>query len=147
MPKLKRKHFVKHVPPKILWQMRIFACIFALMLGVVLYDIWIGVIGLLLVLFALGIGTVIGLISSRMSHLTWDKDSAKVVSRFDTLGIFILVGYILISVFRNKVVGLFIHGPAVGAFSFSLIAATMLGRVIGMRNSIHGILHDEGIIK
>jgi hypothetical protein len=145
MPKLKRKHLVKHVPKKILWQMRIFATVFAVMFGVVLYDIWIGVIGFLLACLALGIGIFVGMVSSRMSHLSWDKDSAKIVSRFDALGILILICYILLSVFRNRIVGIFIHGPALGAVSFSLIGATMLGRVIGMRNSIHGILRDEGI--
>ena len=147
MPKLKRKHFQKHVPNKILWQMRIFAIVFAVMLGVVLYDIFTGIIGVILALIGLAIGTGIGMVSSRMSHLSWDKDGQKVVSRFDTLGIIILVCYILISVFRNRLVGIFIHGPALGAFSFSLIAATMLGRVIGTRNSIYGILRDEGILK
>lgn len=147
MSKLKRKHFFKHVPTKILWQMRIFTIIFAVMLGVVIYDIWTGLIGVLLVGLALTIGILIGMVSSRMSHLSWDKDGQKVVSRFDAIGIVILIGYILLSVFRTKIVGFFIHGPALGAFSFSIIAATMLGRVIGIRNSIYGILHDEGIIR
>lgn len=144
---MKREQYRKHVPTKILWQMRIFIIVFVIMLGVVLYDVVTGIIGLGLAFIALLIGTVIGMVSSRMSHLSWDHDGQRIVSRYDFVGILILAGYISLSVFRTRIVGVFIHGPSVGAFSFALIGATMLGRIIGTRNSIQGILRDEGVIK
>jgi hypothetical protein len=146
MPRLKRKHLIKHTTPKILWQLRIFGLVSLIMFGIVGYDILTDVIGVSLAIVGLIIGLVVGIISSRMSHLSWDKDGQRVVSRYDAVGVIILIGYISLSVFRNRLVSLFLQGPQVTAFSFSLIAATMLGRVIGTRNGIHGILRDEGII-
>lgn len=47
-------------------------------------------------------GVVIGVGASRMSRLSWDESEAKVIGNIDALGAVILLAYVLLTVFRGK---------------------------------------------
>jgi hypothetical protein len=116
------------------------------MLGVVLYDIFQKTLPLEFATFGILIGLVLGIISARRYHLSWDKDAKKIVSRLDLIGIIILVLYIGFVIVRSKLIGIFVQGPVVGAVSFSITAGVMIGRVVGTRNAIIEILREREII-
>lgn len=141
-----KKKLKKHVDKKILVRARIYLLIFLIMIVLLVRDVLLETIGIPSVLLALGFGLVVGVVASRMFHLSWSRDGKKVIARLDTLGIVILVCYILFSFFRNDFLMNFVHGPVVGAMSMALISGSFLGQLIGMRNGIKGILQEEGII-
>jgi hypothetical protein len=96
---------------------------------------------------ALGLiaGIGIGIISSRMFHISWNKDAEKVISRLDIYGIIILILYIAFELSREKVVGYFTHDVEVGTVGFAVLAGIMLGRVMGTRGKIIQVLKKQKI--
>jgi len=71
-----------------------------------------------------------------MFIIHWHDERAKVVSRFDTIGIFVMLLYVAFSVSRTWLFGHWIHGSVLTAFTYSILAGVMIGRIIGMRLKI-----------
>ena len=140
-----RKH-THHIDKKLKFRLRLYSIISLVMLGIVLYEIFIKIIPLPFAVVGIFIGLFLGIISARMYHLAWSKDAKKIVSRLDTVGIIILVCYIAFVIVRSKLIGYFVAAPIVGAVSFSITAGIMIGRVIGTRNAIIEILKEREII-
>jgi uncharacterized protein (DUF697 family) len=140
-----RKH-VHHIDKKLKFRVRLYSLISLVMLGIVLYEIFIKIIPLPFAAIGIFIGLFLGIISARMYHLSWDKDAKKIVSRLDVIGIIILVFYMAFVIVRSKLIGYFVAAPMVGAVGFSITAGIMIGRVIGTRNAIMEILKEREII-
>jgi hypothetical protein len=116
------------------------------MFGIVFYEIFINILPLEFAVVGILVGLVVGIISARRYHLSWDHDAKKIVSRLDLIGIIILVLYIGFVIVRSKLIGIFVQGPVVGAVSFSITAGVIIGRVVGTRNAIIEILREREII-
>ncbi len=110
-----------------------YSVVFVIMLGIAVYNVARGDLSLWL-----GIG--VGLVISRMFRLSWDEESSTVISRIDWLGGAILAAYVLFALFRNRLFSHWVSGPALAAFTLSLVAGTMLGRVFGTVRGIRRIL-------
>ena len=116
------------------------------MLGIAAYEIFIKILPLPFAVAGIFLGLFGGIISARMYHLSWSKDAKKIVSRLDTVGIIILVCYLVFVLIRSRLIGYFVAAPMVGAVGFSTTAGIMIGRVIGTRNAIIEILKEREII-
>lgn len=145
MVRFSRGRHTKHIDTKLRNRLRLYFAISLVLLMVVLYDVFTQVMPLLYALIGLVIGGGMGLIASRMFHLSWDRDGRKIVSRMDIFGIIILMLYILTSLFRRSVIGYFVHGPAITGVTFALLTGIMFGRVFGMRGRIIRILKDRHV--
>lgn len=145
MGKKHTKDFSHHIDKRLQMRLRIYFIIAAVLLCIVIYNIGKGDINFFAAVGALVTGAFIGIITSRMFHLSWDKDARKVVSRLDMFGGVVLVLYILFEVFRDRIVGLLIHGPEVAAASFTVLAGVMIGRVLGTRGRIRTILKEQSV--
>jgi len=147
MPKRKplRKH-AHHVDKKLKLRLRLYALIALVMLGIVLYEMFIKILPLLFAVVGIFVGLFIGIISARMRHLSWDHDAKQIVSRLDVVGVIILVLYMAFVIVRSRLIGYFVVAPMVGAVGFSITAGVMIGRVIGTRNAIIEILREREII-
>lgn len=142
-----KKKYHKHIDKKILLRARIFALIFLVMLALLIHDFILGIISFPFLLAGISLGLTLGILASRMFNLSWDKDSKKIISNLDNLGILILVFYILFSFFRNDLITFFVHGPMVGSISLATLTGSFFGQLVGMRNGIKGIFKAEGLIK
>jgi hypothetical protein len=142
-----KKKLAQHIDKKILMRFRIFALISLVFFGILGWDLYRGTITLPLLVVAFAVGIGIGIIASRMNHLSWDHDGKKVVGRIDRIGAGVLVLYIIFAFFRTKIVGVFIHGPMLGTVTVAVMGGLFIGQIIGARNGVRGILKDEGIIK
>lgn len=89
------------------------------------------------------IGILIGIIVTRVQHISWDENSQKVISRLDTYGLVILICYGIFEFFRKSVVSYFIHGPVVISASFAILAGIMIGRVLGIRGKIKSVIEKN----
>ncbi len=146
MPKL-RKKISQHVDKSILMRFRIFAVVSLVFIGILGWDLFQQTITFPLLVVAVAVGIVVGMVASRMYHLSWDRDGKKVVGRLDKIGITVLVFYIIFAIFRQKLVGIFIHGPMLGTVTIAVMGGLFIGQIIGTRNGVRGILRGEGIIK
>ena len=91
------------------------------------------------------IGLIIGLSVSRIFIISWDGKAGQVISKFDAVGIILLVMYIVFEIFRTKIVGYFVNRHSVFAVSFAILAGIMYGRFLGIRGKIRQIFEEEGI--
>jgi hypothetical protein len=133
-----------NIDPRLRTRLRLYGIIFLVMLVVIIVDVVRNLISIPLALLALAIGTVIGLLLGRMYRLSWDEIETKVIARIDWLGGIILVLYILFAIFRNRLFGQWVTGAALGAFTLSLTAGTMLGRVVSTSSGIRRVLAAWG---
>jgi hypothetical protein len=140
-----RKELGKFIHKRIITRLWLYFGISAVLLGVVIYNILKNHIGLGLPLVGLVAGVTMGIVFSRINKLSWDQGAAQVISRMDTFGIVLLVVYIVFEVFREHLVGYFVHGPSLFAVSFAVLAGVMYGRVLGMRGRIRQIFRDQNI--
>jgi hypothetical protein len=146
MPKKPLRKHGHHIDKKLRFRLRLYSIISLVMLGIVLYEIFIKILPLEFAVVGIFIGLFLGVISARMYHLSWNHDAKKIVSRLDVVGVIILVVYIAFVIVRSKLIGYFVAAPVVGAVSFSITAGVMLGRVVGTRNAIIEILRERELI-
>lgn len=116
-----------------------------IMIGISTYNIVITGRGLVLSITAFLLGILGGLIASRILKISWDEELNQVISRFDTIGITILVFYTLFEIFRNTIVARFVEGPVVFTVSSALLAGLMYGRSTGMHRNIRHIFEAKDI--
>lgn len=134
-----------HIDRKLIFRLRIFLVIVLVLTCLMLYDVLQGIIDIQLAFGGFLLGLFLGFIASRMFIIHWHEDNAKVVSRLDAIGVTILLFYMVISLSRTWIFEHWIHGSTLTAFTFSILAGIMLGRLLGMLFKIRTILLDRGI--
>src|SRR5665811_712188 len=135
----------KHIDRKLIFRIRIFYVIGIILTGLMLYDVLEGIIGIELSLGGFLLGVFLGFIATRMFIIHWHDEKAKVVSRLDTIGIVIMLLYAAFSASRAWLFGHWIHGSVLTAFTYSILAGVMIGRIVGMRWKIKNILSEQSI--
>jgi hypothetical protein len=143
--KMKDHPAKKHIDRKLIFRLWIFFGIVLVLTGLVLYDVIQGIIDIELAFGGFLLGLFLGYITSRIFIIHWHEDNAKVVSRLDAIGATILLIYMAISLSRTWIFEHWIHGSMLTAFTFSILAGIMLGRLLGMLLKIRTILLDRGI--
>lgn len=139
------RHHSHHIDKRLRFRLRIYFLIAAILIGILFFNVFRGSLRLDFGILGLLAGCGIGIISSRMFHISWSHDAKKVVSRLDMFGIGILILYILFEIFREKIVGYFTHDIQVGTVGFAVLAGIMFGRVLGTRGKIIKILKQQKV--
>ncbi len=117
------------------------------MFAVVASDIARGTLSLNWAFISFITGTAIGLISSRIFRLSWDKSKQSVMSRIDTTGWIVLVSYIAFEIARAYVVQERISGSGMGiAITFAFVASAFLSRVYSLRIRIIKVLKQNQVL-
>ena len=147
MPLSKRKEVGRFVHKKLLFRLRRLAIIFLIITGVLIYELSHHYIAGYLALFGFMLGMVIGLlVSRRMHNISWDAETNKAVTKMDRLGIIILVLYLLFAISRHWILSHWLQGYALTAFSLSVAAGGMLGRLWNTRQKIRKVLKQAGFL-
>lgn len=141
-----RTAFAKeHIHEKLIRRLKIFIIMFVGMLGFIVYDVIRHGFDPLIIICGFILGIIIGALAGRMFNIQWHKETEKVVANLDTGGIIILVIYIAFSIFRQNILGVWIHGPVLATFSFSLATGAILGRILSINVRIRNVLNSQGI--
>lgn len=147
MPKINLRHaHAKHVDKKLRFRLRIYILISLILIGIFVHNIWQGTLRWDLGLLGLGAGITIGIVTSRMFHVSWNHDAKKVVSQMDIFGIFILIMYIAFEISRDRAVDYVTHGFQVGTIGFAILAGIMFGRVIGTSGQILKVMREQNVL-
>lgn len=144
MSKTLRNH-AHHIDNRLRFRFRLYFLIATILIGILVYNIIRGTLRPDFGFIGLAMGMVIGIIASRMYHISWSHDAKKIVSKLDIYGIGILVFYIAFEIFREKIVGYFTHDFQVGTVGFAVLAGIMFGRVLGTRGKIIEILKEQKV--
>lgn len=135
----------KHIDRKLIFRIRIFYVIGIILTGLMLYEVLEGIIGIELSIGGFLVGLFLGFIATRMFIIHWHEEKAKVVSRFDSIGIVVMLLYVAFSASRTWLFGHWIQGSILTAFTYSILAGVMIGRLVGMRLKIKNILSEQCI--
>ena len=147
MPISKRKEVARFVHKKLIFRVRRLAVVFLIITGILIYEISQDYIAGYLAAAGFLIGLVIGImVSRRMHNISWDTEATKAVTKMDTLGIIILIIYILFAVSRRWIFSHWLEGHALTAFTLSVSAGGMFGRLYYTRQKIREVLKKEGFL-
>jgi len=142
----KNKHARKFVERKLVIRLYIFFVILVLLLGIIMYEIGNEYIPLSKTVSAFSIGVLTGVVFSRRKKIFWQEETAMVIARMDSIGIILLVVYVAYIIFRHEWLAHWFYGHELTAFSFSLAACAMAGRVFNIRRQIRRILKRKKIL-
>ncbi len=123
--------------------LQILAVVYSVLILVTIYHLFTTHVVWWQMALCIAIGLAVGIVTSRMMKIDWDKDQEKVVGRIDVYGAIILVLFILFEVFRTRIVELFASNGSIGTLSLLLLAFTLYGRILGMVKRILAIAREN----
>ncbi len=138
-----KKHYTKYVHKSLQVRFGIYVIVSALLLIVFIVRIVLSRINVFLPVGGFLAGGLLGIFLTRIYKIDWDENANKVMFRLDLYSIIILILYIVFEIYREKIVEQFVNGPAVAITSFSVLTGIIIGRVLGMRRKIIGILEEN----
>ncbi len=142
-----RKYDADRMDRKLRKQLRIFLVIYAVMTGVVIYDVFRDHIDPLWAVAGFVAGILLGYILKRVNVLSIDPESGTVLGRIDLIGGVLLALYLLFIVVRNELFDDWITDRrALAIFTLSITAGAMLGRVLFTLHGVRGVLDAAGIL-
>ena len=139
------KPHVHRLDKKLRFRLRLYFLLSLILILILIFNIVRGALRFDFGIISLFAGLAIGIVSARMFKISWNKDADQIVSRLDIFGGVILIFYIVLEVFRTKIVGYFTHGTEITAVSLALFAGIMFGRVLGMRGKIIEVLKEQHV--
>ncbi|MDB4270534.1 hypothetical protein N9896_00425 [bacterium] len=81
-------------------------------------------------------GLIIGFVVSRIHKITWDEDGEVIITKIDSVGLLILLGYVSFIFFKNRILEDIVHLHNIGTISMAVLSGTMLGHAIALRKRI-----------
>ena len=136
----------KYVQKKLVFRLRRFAVVLIILVVIISYDIFTLIINPLLALVGIGMGSAIGSFVGRYANIHWHEETGKVIAKLDRTGIVVLILSLSFSLTRRWIFSHWIHGAALPAFSSSVAAGVMTGRLIIIRKQVREILRNKGIL-
>lgn len=141
-----RRSSLRHLHRRLRWQLAFYLLLTLIFCGLSVYHTIIEDVSAAYALSGFFCGGLIGVVFSRIQHISWDHEAQCVIGRFDAVGFGLLIVYIIFEIMRTRIVELFTHGPSVIVTSFAILAGVMIGRVLGIRGEIHDVLRDKKAI-
>jgi lysylphosphatidylglycerol synthetase-like protein (DUF2156 family) len=136
----------KYVERKLIRRLWIFFVVFTVLAGVIAYEVSQDYLEGAACVGAIMLGMLIGAVFVRRKRIYWEEETSTIIASMDRIGIGILVVYVFFVVSRHILLHNWLHGRQLTAFSLSLTAGAMLGRLLSIRSQIRQILKDRKII-
>lgn len=130
---------------KIIKRLKGYRGIALILLAAVAIEVILGYFDLFLALLGILAGVVIGILSNRIFHLHWDEDSQQVISNMDRLGVLVLLLYLLVVIYRRFFLENYFEGAPLLILTLSIIAGTMIGRLLTTIVLVKKILRSLGL--
>jgi hypothetical protein len=123
----------------------IFAVGGIILLGLIGYDIAIGIISWEIGIISLIVGLLIGYIYGRLARVRLHETTQQVVMQYDIITYVIIAGYIVLSYFRDILLSDYLSGAALEAVSLALVSGILIGRIFGLNIAILKLLRQKPI--
>ncbi len=142
MKKINKQILQKYLDRRLFTRLRLLTILSLIMLVIIAFEVLENKFNIPLALSGILLGLVVGIIASRMYHLSWDEETSKVIGRIDWIGAIILLLYIIFMIARILLLGYLVQGAPLFTTTLSITAGAMMGRIVGTRHGIHKILKD-----
>ena len=144
---LKKKSPREFLDKRLFTRLRILTALFIVMFVASVYEVAFEGFYILYAIISIIIGVGVGIIASRMYHLSWDDETHKVVSNMDRLGAIIFIFYMIFMISRSIVVGYWAEGTTYMGIIISITAGVTFGRISGTKHTLTRIKSDLESIK
>ena len=114
-------------------------------LVIVTIEVILGYFSLFLAIVGILSGVVIGILSNRIFHLHWDDESQLVISNVDRIGVVVILLYLVVVIYRRFFLGGYFEGTPLLLLTLSIIAGTMIGRLLTTIVLVRRILRNLGL--
>ncbi|QUH23460.1 hypothetical protein HYG87_06645 [Methanobacterium alkalithermotolerans] len=114
-------------------------------LVIVTIEVILGYFSLFLAIVGILSGVVIGILSNRIFHLHWDDESQLVISNVDRIGVVVILLYVVVVIYRRFFLGGYFEGTPLLLVTLSIIAGTMIGRLLTTIVLVRRILRNLGL--
>lgn len=141
-----RSSAAEFVDDRLIKRLRIYLIIMVIMLIVVFFEVAMGIFSISWALGSILIGFGVGVLISRIYHLSWDDETSHVIGQMDKIGAVILLFYLVFIFTRTYYLGHWVQGAPLLALIFSITAGTMLGRVMSTERGIKKIIKAANIL-
>jgi hypothetical protein len=131
----------------LVFKLRRLAVFLVIMASIMIFNIYKGYINPFLAIAGILAGFLIGTVLGKYSNIHWHEETSKVVSKWNTITVIILIIYLAFTFSKRWILEHWIHGHALTAFSFSLACGVIAGRIVSIRKQIRGILKERGLLK
>ncbi len=135
-----------HVDLRLKKRLETYLVFILIMVVVIIYEVFTGVF---MVSWAIGgilIGFGVGILASRMYHLSWDDETNMVIGHIDKIGAVILICYLIFIFTRTYFLSQWVQGAPLTALILSLTTGTLLGNMMSTERSIRKILKTLNIL-
>lgn len=135
-----------HVDLRLKKRLETYLVFILIMVVVIIYEVFTGVF---MVSWAIGgilIGFGVGILASRMYHLSWDDETNMVIGHIDKIGAVILICYLIFIFTRTYFLQQWVQGAPLTAMILSLTTGTLLGNMMSTRRGIRKILKTLNIL-
>lgn len=136
----------KHVHNRILFQFVVFIALTVILSTVVTIDMLREQMNALWVIGSLIAGVLIGIAAGRIFAIKWHEDTQKVILSLDKLGFLLIVAYAAFRYASDQYLAHILHGQELTIITFTLLAGIMIGRFVGMGNSVIKVLKQQHIL-
>lgn len=143
----KQRYLQKYLDKRLFNRLRSLNILSLVLLAAIIFEVIFNGFNVLYALISLFSGLCVGIIVSRMYHLSWDSETNQVVSNMDWIGAIIFIFYIIFIITRSILVGYWTEGTTYVGIIISITAGVMIGRIIGTKHSLISIKEDLESIK
>lgn len=134
------KSKVEKIDKRLLTRLRIYLIVMILMLIVITFEVLRGVFSIQWALVGILIGLIVGTIVSRMYNLSWDEEDHRVIGEIDSIGVIILLGYLIWEFSKSQFLGYWVEGNTLFAIIIGITAGSMLARICSNKRNMEQIL-------
>ncbi|BDZ71402.1 hypothetical protein [Methanobacterium petrolearium] len=132
---------------RVFTRLRILTIISIVLFAATVYEVVINGFNIIYAVTSIILGVGVGIIVSRMYHLSWDEETNQVVSNMDWIGAIIFILYIIFIITRTIVVGYWTDGTTYMGIIVSITAGVMFGRMSGTKHTLTRIKNDLESVK
>ncbi len=130
---------------KIIKRLKGYRGIALIFLVIVTIEVILGFFNPFIAILGILAGVVLGILSNRIFHLHWDEESEQVISNVDRLGVVILILYFIVAIYRRFFLEDYFEGTPLLILTLSIIAGTMIGRLLTTIVLVRRILRRVGL--
>lgn len=136
----------KHVHNRILFQFVVFIALSAVLTTIVTVDMLHEQMNVLWVIGSLIVGVLTGVAAGRIFAVKWHEDTQKVILSLDKLSFLLIIAYVAFRYVSDQFLAHILHGQELTIITFTLLAGIMIGRFVGMGNSVVKVLKQQNIL-
>ena len=136
----------KHIHSRILFQFVVFIVATVILSTIVTTDMLHEQMNPLWVIGSLLVGLATGVAAGRIFAIKWHDDTQKVILSLDKMSILLIIGYIAFRYISDQFLAHILHGQELTVITFTLLDGIMIGRFIGMGNSVIKVLKQQNIL-